>query len=54
MECFDSGKVERLLVERFLAVVERLSERAGCRMDEDDHPKPATLEGAVVLLPTRT
>lgn len=34
----------------FLQVVELLSERGGCRIDEDDYPKLATLSSSVKFL----
>ncbi|GAA2243894.1 MULTISPECIES: acyl carrier protein [Kitasatospora] len=37
----------------FLNLVERLSERTGCRLDEDDYPRLGTLEGAATLLAER-
>ncbi|MFD8705117.1 acyl carrier protein [Kitasatospora sp. NPDC059648] len=37
-----------------LTLVERLSERTGCRIDEDDYPRLATLEGSAALLAERT
>ncbi|MFD0274256.1 acyl carrier protein [Kitasatospora sp. NPDC127111] len=37
----------------FLNLVERLSERAGCRIDEDDYPRLATLAGSADLLAER-
>ncbi|MBO1418964.1 acyl carrier protein [Streptomyces sp. FH025] len=38
----------------FLTLVERLSERAGCRIDEDDYPRLATLSDGAALLTERT
>ncbi|MEV8099050.1 phosphopantetheine-binding protein [Kitasatospora sp. NPDC085879] len=38
----------------FLTLVERLSSRAGCRIDEDDYPRMATLAGSASLLAERT
>lgn len=38
----------------FLAVVTRVSERTGIRIDEDDYDGPADLDGWVALLTTRT
>jgi len=38
----------------FLNLVERLSERAGCRIDEDDYPRLETLAGGAALLVERT
>ncbi|MEV7179040.1 phosphopantetheine-binding protein [Kitasatospora sp. NPDC093679] len=38
----------------FLTLVERLSVRAGCRIDEDDYPRMATLAGSASLLAERT
>ncbi|MEV6210181.1 phosphopantetheine-binding protein [Kitasatospora sp. NPDC051914] len=38
----------------FLTLVERLSVRAGCRIDEDDYPRMATLAGSAALLAERT
>ncbi|WP_395298230.1 acyl carrier protein [Kitasatospora hibisci] len=37
-----------------LNLVERLSERAGCRIDEDDYPRLTTLTGSAALLAERT
>jgi len=34
----------------FLQLVEVLSERSGCRIDEDDYPQLATLSGTVAFL----
>ncbi|MGW3076139.1 acyl carrier protein [Kitasatospora sp. NPDC001132] len=38
----------------FLTLVERLSERAGCRIDEDDYPRLGTLAKSAALLVERT
>lgn len=38
----------------FLNLVERLSEQADCRIDEDDYPRLTTLFGSVSLLVERT
>lgn len=38
----------------FLTLVERLAERAGCRIDEDDYPRLATLAASAALLAERT
>ncbi|MFE5587643.1 acyl carrier protein [Kitasatospora sp. NPDC056531] len=38
----------------FLTLVERLSERAGCRIDEDDYPRLTTLADGAALLAERT
>jgi acyl carrier protein len=46
------GRRSRLAMDSldFLQVVELLSERGGCRIDEDDYPKLATLSSAVKFL----
>jgi acyl carrier protein len=38
----------------FLTLVERLSQRADCRIDEDDYPRLATLADSAALLVERT
>ncbi|MFI6845257.1 phosphopantetheine-binding protein [Kitasatospora sp. NBC_00085] len=38
----------------FLNLVERLTERAGCRIDEDDYPRLTTLNSAASFLVERT
>jgi len=38
----------------FLNLVERLTERAGCRIDEDDYPRLTTLNSAAAFLTERT
>ncbi|MEU9047798.1 MULTISPECIES: acyl carrier protein [unclassified Kitasatospora] len=38
----------------FLNLVERLAERAGCRIDEDDYPRLVTLDSSATLLAERT
>ncbi|GAA4990486.1 acyl carrier protein [Kitasatospora paranensis] len=38
----------------FLGLVEQLSVRAGCRIDEDDYPRLATLAASADLLAERT
>jgi acyl carrier protein len=38
----------------FLNLVERLTENAGCRIDEDDYPRLATLNSATSFLVERT
>ncbi|MEU9075798.1 acyl carrier protein [Kitasatospora sp. NPDC048538] len=38
----------------FLSLVERLTERAGCRIDEDDYPRLTTLSSAAAFLTGRT
>ncbi|MFI1518626.1 acyl carrier protein [Kitasatospora cineracea] len=38
----------------FLTLVERLSDRAGCRIEEDDYPRLSTLAGAAALLAERS
>jgi acyl carrier protein len=38
----------------FLTLVERLAVRAGCRIDEDDYPRLATLATTADLLTERT
>lgn len=37
----------------FLNLVEDLSDRTGCRIDEDDYPRLATLAGAAQFLAER-
>ena len=38
----------------FLALVETLTERTGCRIDEDDYPNLTTLADTVAFLTTHT
>ncbi|KIQ66158.1 phosphopantetheine-binding protein [Kitasatospora griseola] len=38
----------------FLTLVERLSDRAGCRIEEDDYLRLSTLAGAAALLADRS
>ncbi|MFI8458568.1 acyl carrier protein [Kitasatospora sp. NPDC085464] len=38
----------------FLNLVERLAQRAGCRIDEDDYPRLTTLNSAAAFLAERT
>jgi acyl carrier protein len=38
----------------FLNLVERLSQAAGCRIDEDDYPRLVTLDGSARFLAERS